>query len=786
VSLVPAAWTRMNRLRSACAAIVLLFAVGVTLADARETGPGESDGTIAAESPRDESPSPLRGLVLDADGRPLAGATVTIRTIPADDEGRDAVAEQTVTRTGKDGRFSSGDTVGHHFDVRVQAKDHAFRTLRQFVPAGPLTVTLDRGHALAGRVLSAITGHGIADVRVEIDDSGEFDFGAAAIDAVTDSEGRYQFPHSPPGKVWVRATAPGWARRSLSGVVGTATVDGEPTVFDDLWLPEGGRISGRIADAKGKPVAGASVVVSAVDLQRVGHRLPFPTMRARTNEAGRYEFDGVTAGARYQVTAEHDRFSPAVAGPVAIHAGTVRNDIDLTLKDGASLRLRLVDAEDRPCTQVTMRIESEEDARTDLPFQQLKRSTENGGVVAGDDGWLTARNLSPGRYSIRFEPDGWVGFRRDNVVLAEGETTDLGSIDLEPGSSVRGRVVDDGGDPVADADVAAHWRVLTDRYERRATTDPDGSFAIGGLPDHVVKLRTFASEFAERNLEDVKPGSDEVVVTLVRRGGIRGAVKLAEGGVPSSFTVRTFTQRGVMAPSQEVEISAGSFEVRNLGPGAHSMEIRAAGRAPARLERVRVRPGDFTDVGEILLQPGLELEGRVVTADGGAAVAGASIRIDRGAGPSSWTQESGEFVTVSDAGGRFVFDELEAGRFTLTLFHSEFAPVLRSVDVDPKTRESEIEIELTGGGEIRGVVIDSDGLPVAGADLVIYRGMRAFDLRMTSTAEDGTFRFPLLAAGPYVIMRNRSRAQSPFNRQVKTVDVREGQVTQVEFRDSTD
>ena len=104
-------------------------------------------------------------------------------------------------------------------------------------------------------------------------------------------------------------------------------------------------------------------------------------------------------------------------------------------------------------------------------------------------------------------------------------------------------------------------------------------------------------------------------------------------------------------------------------------------------------------------------------------------------------------MAVSDAGGRFVFDELEAGRFTLTLFHSEFAPVLRSVDVDPKTRESEIEIELTGGGEIRGVVIDSDGLPVAGADLVVYRGMRAFDLRMTSTAEDGTFRFPLLAAG---------------------------------------
>jgi uncharacterized GH25 family protein len=779
-------WTRNDRLRPACAAIVLLVAVGGAPADAQGTKPDESAGTTAAEFPRDESPAPLRGLVLNTDGRPLPGATVTIRAIPADDDGKDVVLKPTVTRTGKDGRFSSDETVGNRFDVRVQAEGYAFRTLRQFVPTGPLNVTLDRGHVLAGRVLAETTGHGIAGVRVEIDDSEEFDLGAAAVETVTDDDGTYLFPHAPPGPVWVRATAPGWARRSLRGKVSPADDDGEPTVLDDLWLPKGGRLSGRVADTKGKPVAGASVIVAAVDLQRVGHRRPFPPMRTRTDEAGRYEFEGVTAGARYRVTAEHDRFSPAVTGPVAIDAGTVLGNVDLTLKAGAALRLRLVDKEDRPCTQVTMRIESEEDARTDLAFQQLIKSTENGGIVAGDDGWLTVRKLSPGSYSLRFEPDGWVGFRRDNVVLTEGETTDLRTIDLEPGSLMRGRVVDDGGNPVADAEVAVRWQVMADRYERRATSDPDGRFIIGGLPDHVLKLRASASEFAERNLEEVRPGSDDVVVTLVRRGGIRGTVKLAEGGIPSSFTVRTYAERGATAPSQKVETSAGSFEIRNLDPGAHSVEIRASGRAPGRLERVQVRPGSSTDVGEISLRPGLELEGRVVMADGGAAVAGASIRIDRGAGPSSWTQESGEFVAVSDAGGRFVFHELEAGRFTLTLFHSEFAPVQRSIDLDPAARKSEIEIGLTGGGEIRGVVIDSDGLPVAGADVVIYRGVRGFDLRMTSTAEDGSFHFPRLAAGTYIVMRNRSRARSPFNRQVRTVDVRQGQVMQVKFADGPD
>ena len=42
----------------------------------------------------------------------------------------------------------------------------------------------------------------------------------------------------------------------------------------------------------------------------------------------------------------------------------------------------------------------------------------------------------------------------------------------------------------------------------------------------------------------------------------------------------------------------------------------------------------------------------------GAAVAGASVRIDRGAGPSNWGRESGQFMAVSDARGAFAFDEL--------------------------------------------------------------------------------------------------------------------------------
>ena len=140
-------------------------------------------------------------------------------------------------------------------------------------------------------------------------------------------------------------------------------------------------------------------------------------------------------------------------------------------------------------------------------------------------------------------------------------------------------------------------------------------------------------------------------------------------------------------------------------------------------------------------------------------------------------------MTVSDAHGRFVFDELDSGRFLLTLFHPEFAPARRSIDLDPAVRTSEIEIELTEGGEIRGSVVDADGLPVAGTQVLILRGVRGADLRMTSTADDGSFHFPRLAAGTYFVMRNRSRTHAPHDRQIRTVEVREGRVTRVQFAD---
>ena len=85
------------------------------------------------------------------------------------------------------------------------------------------------------------------------------------------------------------------------------------------------------------------------------------------------------------------------------------------------------------------------------------------------------------------------------------------------------------------------------------------------------------------------------------------------------------------------------------------------------------------------------------------------------------------------------------------------------------------------GGEIRGTVVDAEGVPLQGVDVYVFRGFRGFDQRMAATRDDGSFHFPRLAPGSYIVMRSRPPGQTGFNSQIRTVEVRAGETKVVNF-----
>jgi hypothetical protein len=725
------------------------------------------------------STAALHGQVLGDDDRPLADAVVRFlpeisNTLPGK-----APLEPHVLRTGREGRFSSEAAAGERVDVRVWAKGYAFRSIRGVDPAEPLVVRLVHGFTVSGHVLEETTGRGLAGVRVRIDDEAAFALGGPELKASTDKDGRYLFPNASPGNVWVRASTPGRATRSIRGYLQA------PGVLDDLWLPEGGRLAGRVLDEGGDPIAGAELFLNPLDGFVGGYRDRFVSTPVRSDRNGFFAFDGVTAGTRYRVDAGSKMHAPGSAGPFFIEPGDDLDDVTVTLQAGAALRLRVVDPEQAPVIDLTIRLDPEDDPTPDGKIRSRVLTADDEAIEIDENGILTVRRLQPGTFAIRFTPRGFLASRRESIVLIEGETTDLGTLGVKPGSRVAGKVVDTDGRPVANAEVLLRWGNLSGENSRQAKIDDDGSFACYGLPERPLALSASADGFVDRSIDRVEVGETTIEVVLTRQGAIKGTVRAADGKAPAVFSVSAVPARSSGKPSSAGTGTSGTFEVDRVDPGAYSVLIRVPDYGTARLDKVRVQGGVTADVGELVLVPGLRLEGQIVRGDDGAPCPGTAVRLDRGAGPVRWSKEAGHAMTTADGTGRFLLDGLEAGRYTLTLDHPGFAPLQRSVDLVASEATKKIELNLGFGGEIQGTVVDADGLPSRGVSVFMLRGVRGFDRRMVTTRDDGSYRFGRVAAGTYFLMRGRSSARAGFNSEVRTVDVRDGETATVDFSDQT-
>ena len=102
------------------------------------------------------------------------------------------------------------------------------------------------------------------------------------------------------------------------------------------------------------------------------------------------------------------------------------------------------------------------------------------------EGVAEVLTLPPGTYRVgKVTAEGYSNRLGPTVVL-EDDFADAGVVELRPGSSVYGRVLDSSGVPVAGADVAALREAFlsgrrTVLVPGRAVTGVDGSFEIGGL-----------------------------------------------------------------------------------------------------------------------------------------------------------------------------------------------------------------------------------------------------------------------------------------------------------------
>jgi protocatechuate 3,4-dioxygenase beta subunit len=471
--------------------------------------------------------------VRDEQGRPVAGVRVapTIWTSSADirylREDFEAPAPAT---TDAEGRWQcEGMPAGidrNRMTIAFAHPDYEHVNLPvgqalDDVRRGKATV-LPRGLELAGRVVDA-AGRPIKGARVL---RGSDQFGGDVPRAGTDADGRFRFAHVPAGETVLTVQALGYAPALRKVVLspGLAPVE--------FRLEKGRTIQGRVVDAKGEPLAGATV---AVDGWR-GHRTL--DWQMTTDDEGEFRWTDAPPDAfwvdiwRKGYLRINRREVPPAGG-------------ELTIAMTRELKVRgiVVDAETRHAVK----------SFTLVP------GMESGGNFATYWDRGRARLIKRGRYETQFDDTTAQQGRRLRVeadgympavsrVIRDDEDDPVINFVLHKGASIAGIVRSPDGSPLAGADVVlvspsqpaffTNGMPPTGRDHRVVKTGVDGRFAAPAQepPYTIVVLhdRGFAEQ-TNRNADAPPPavltvrpwGRIEGTLRIGRQPGIRQTLNLA-------------------------------------------------------------------------------------------------------------------------------------------------------------------------------------------------------------------------------------------------------------------
>ena len=754
-------------MRRNCPVLRTLVFVLTTCLLATTAAVESSDTVQPVAPPRVE----LRGTVLDPQGEPVSGATVRVQRVrtAADRRATSAGEDDTdswrtsVVETSDEGAFHLRKLRGGKFAVRVETEGLAPAFEPNATPGTALTVRLEPGQELSGLVLDLQTGEPIAAAEVWLCDDSSLRFGREACRATeSNDEGLFRVPGLARAKHLLEAVAPARALLYEPDVAVPQPLDPETEEPKrlELFLGPGARVAGEVLAGDAEPLEQARVLL----LPRSLGRRELTLSPQQTDEAGRFDFKGAPVG-KYDLRVSAEGLPRPKPIPVEVLAGRDQIDLVVRFSSGSSLKLRLLDPDREPVSGLEFHV-----GAVQLDAGRAFVGVDASQIEAGADGRYTIRGIPPGTYELKFDAVGWRDLNRKDVTLREDETTDLGTLVLDEGGSIAGRVIDDAGEPVADAYVGARWRGPDFRNLGKHTRSAeDGRYRLSGLDvDGLLDtVKVQLPHYAPASKQSVRVGEEGVDFVLQRTGGVTGLVLLPDGLPAISFRIAARSETGTMGAedpglmarrlagvadqSRSVNDSEGRFTLRSLAPGRYTVSASANRAAPVHRSGLTVFGGELTDVGTLTLREGQRVRGRVLSMEDESPVPGVVLQVVSPALLSYGGPTRPLATARSDTAGEFVFESLEPGSFSVTTEHPDFSPAEASLRLEEGLESPELVLRLGRGGTIRGTVWDDAGQAVHGARLVLSEGSLMKQSASAVADEEGGFLFDKLQPGDYFV-----------------------------------
>ncbi|MCP3961472.1 MAG: hypothetical protein GY719_26810 [bacterium] len=669
--------------------------------------------TLALEEPRK-----IRGnVVAEGSREPIAGALVWAGRPSADDavvtgaRGEYSLVMPTEPQMFRDARVQAA-AVGH-----VPGMEPA----RSESEVGP-TIALGAATRLAGRVVD-VEDAGIAGVEIEISAAPGPGMRRAFRGipfqgrwARSSRDGGFDLPGLPAGQGYeLKLTREGFAPAKITA---DALEPAEARTDLRAVLYRGLRAVGTVVDERDVPIAGAEVRLAEQVDRRRGFRFGGEESEPpghSTDADGRFAVPDLSAG-RYDLQVEAEGYGSVSVPGVELPEGA--GDIDLgtvVLPPGVTVEGRVVDSGGQPLAGVE--IHATEPSKMSLPaaYQRLVLARTAPDAVTAVDGHFAVKNRRAGeRLDLNVAREGYVPQTVSGVVAPPEEPL---SVVLQPASRVTGRVVDEDGDPIAEAALQARPEGLGGsggaRFSsfNRARSGEDGRFELLDVEPGKVTVVAEAQGFQRTQISGLEaPAGGELSgVELVLSAGvtISGVVLDADSEPVRGARVSVSATGGPGRPIVFIEIADGDgrFELTGIGLGPLTVTAEddsGSGSASKSLEVT----GDQEI--ELRFEDGVEVSGRVVGPDG-TGVAGAEVVLSKGTGNRFWG--AGRAEAASATGGAFTLENVTPGSYQLSAAKEGFARAQTGHPIevgDAPLGGLEIRLEegITLTGRVLGLEID--------------------------------------------------------------------------------
>ncbi|HSK76092.1 MAG TPA: carboxypeptidase-like regulatory domain-containing protein [Thermoanaerobaculia bacterium] len=397
----------------------------------------------------------------------------------------------------------------------------------------------------------------------------------------------------------------------------------------------------------------------------------------------------------------------------------------------------------------------------------------------------------------------------ENLRSSPGSERRGPTLTLDPALRATGVVVDESGRGIAGAEIQATFQDAS-RLRLRpglpmgglARSAESGRFVLGNLvPGATYALRVSKPGFApaQADLPPREAGRTAPDLRIVLRTGrsafgrvldqnnspIANAQVTLRPAAPTDMMARIRESFSPTAPFEGATDSTGRFELTHLPAGVYDLVVRGRGFAPLTVPTLTIPEGNgSTDLGSVLLAPGVSLSG-VVTDPQGRPLEGAEVwarTASQETGFMSFAmRDPGPPDAVTGADGAFRLEDRAVGEsLSLSARLQGYGPGEAPRITMPV--EAPVKIVLPPASRVSGRTLGPDEKPVPGARVVLMemqetnRGGRSSQMpgrfEQAVTDEDGAFVFEGVAPGPINLSAMAPRRQ---NAELQGLEVRAGQ-----------